>query len=71
MRKAEIQLFGSPILFLGAIFFLIAKISVVRKGQYFTFGCDNMSNKMMWSYFIGYILMIIGYIITFSVVSFK
>ena len=38
MRGAKVQLIGAPILFLGAISFLIAKVSVVKGGMYFTFG---------------------------------
>jgi len=71
MKSAKINLFGAPILFLGGILFLIAKISIIKKGIYFSFGCDNMSKKMMWIYFAGYLLMIIGYIITFSLIGLK
>lgn len=68
MKGAKVQLIGVPVLFLGAIAFLVAKISVVRRRMYFTFGCDNMSTRMMWLYFVGYVLMIVGYIVTFSVI---
>jgi len=68
MQGATIRPYGSPILFLGAFFFLIAKLSVLKQGHYFTFGCDNMTNPMMASYVLGYFLMIVGYLITFSVI---
>lgn len=53
------------ILFLGFASFLFAKISVLRKGIHFSFGCDKMSRKIMWFYFSGYVLMIVGYFATF------
>lgn len=65
MNDAKVQVYGSPVLLLGFILFLIAKISVIRKGSYFSFGCDNMGKKMMWSYFAGYLLMITGCFLTF------
>lgn len=71
MKSAKINLLGAPILFLGGILFLIAKISVINNGIFFSFGCDNMSKKMMWIYFAGYLLMIIGYLITFSIAGLR
>jgi hypothetical protein len=48
MISAKLILLDALILFLGGILFLIAKISVIKKGIYISFGCDNMSKKMMW-----------------------
>jgi len=65
-KNAQVSPVGFIVILLGFILFLIAKISVIKKQHYFTFGCDNMSKAMMISYFFGYALMIIGYLVTFS-----
>lgn len=67
-KQAKINHWGLLIILLGFVLFLIAKISVIRKQHYFTFGCDNMSKAMMISYFFGYVFMIVGYLVTFSVI---
>jgi len=48
----------------GFILFLIAKLSVVRKGQWISFGAESanrMSVRMIWAYYSGYFLMIVGF----------
>lgn len=50
---------------LGFILFLVAKISVFRKGIMFSFGAVHMSQGMGNSYRIGYWLMIVGFMGTF------
>ena len=67
-KKAHVNHWGFLVILLGFVLFLIAKISVIRKQHYFTFGCDNMTTKMMLIYFFGYLLMIFGYLVTFSVI---
>ena len=67
-KTAEVNVNGLLYVLSGLILFLVAKISVIRKQHFFTFGCDNMSKTMTISYFFGYIFMIIGYLVTFSVV---
>ena len=67
-KTADVNINGLLYIFLGLVLFLIAKISVIRKQHYFTFGCENMSKVMMIGYFLGYFFMIVGYLVTFSVV---
>ena len=60
-----VNIYGFIILLVGFVFYLRAKISVIQKGVYFSFGCDKMSERMMWLYFSGFMFMGIGYFWTF------
>lgn len=66
MKSAtNINPYGYIIMVLGFISFFTAKLSLIRKGIYFSIGCDEMSTKMMILYGLGYILMITGFVVTF------
>ena len=64
----EPQLFGLLFLIAGFILFFIAKISVIRKGKLITFGVsavEHMSSSMAACYYLGYTIMIFGFIMSF------
>lgn len=68
MKSSELI---NPIGYIGMIIgfslFLIAKISLIRKGIYFSIGCDNMSQKMTLFYGIGYLVFIGSFLYTFPI----
>ncbi len=69
MKESQtVNLYGAALMLAGFISFLLAKISVIRKGSYFSFGCEHMTKKMMWAYFLGYVFMIAGYFVTFHLI---
>lgn len=49
---------------IGFLLFFIAKWSVIRKGKLVTFGSSQMPEKYRMCYKSGYVLMIIGFILT-------
>jgi hypothetical protein len=68
VQSGEPQILGLSILFIGFILFLIAKISVIKKGKLLTFGAsaaENLSKKMAVYYYLGYLFMIVGFIMSF------
>ena len=44
----------------GMALFLLAKVSVIRRGHVISFGSRNMSTAMRWSYRLGYVLCGLG-----------
>ena len=69
IQSGEPQILGLSALFIGFILFLIAKISVIKKGKLITFGAsaaENMSKKMVFYYYFGYLFMIVGFIMSFK-----
>ena len=57
-----------PILLLGFLLFSVAKASLFRKGVWMSFGASasqNMSKSMSACYYLGYALMIVGFILSF------
>ena len=69
VQKGEPQIIGLSILLTGFILFLISKISVIKKGKLLTFGAsvvENTSREMAVCYYFGYILMIVGFIMSFK-----
>ena len=57
-----------PILLLGFLLFSVAKASLFRKGMWISFGAsavENMSKPMSVCYYLGYVLMIVGFILSF------
>ena len=58
--------FAFIITILGFSLFIISKISLFRKGIWFSFGTKKMSECMGNIYRVGYWLMVIGLIFTFS-----
>jgi hypothetical protein len=62
------QPWAFPILLLGLVLFLVAKISVIRKGVLISFGqsvFDNATRPMKVAYALGWLLMIAGFILSF------
>ena len=60
--------FAFVIVLAGFGLFVAAKISVIETGKWFSFGAsaaERMSKPMAWCYYGGYILMILGFILTF------
>jgi hypothetical protein len=51
---------------IGFIFFAISKWSIIKTGKYFTFGSFQMSKGNRIIYRIGYLLMGLGFLSTFS-----
>lgn len=69
MTTGQPQPWALPILLAGFVLFSIAKISMFRQGKWFTFGADTtagMSGRMAACYLIGYLLMIVGFILSFA-----
>ncbi len=58
------NLWGIPVMILGFISFLKAKWSVIKNKKLVSFGCDPMTQKNTYFYFLGWVLMITGYIIS-------
>ena len=54
------------ILALGLILFVIAKLSVILRGKWISFGSRPMTNAMGNTYRIGYWFMIVGILIMFA-----
>jgi len=51
---------------LGFVFFISAKTSNFKKRKIISFGIDGMSENMSDSYRLGYWLMVVGVLITFT-----
>lgn len=68
VKSGEPQISGLSILFIGFLLFLVAKISVIRKGKLNTFGesaAENISKIRATCYYLGYLFMIVGFIMSF------
>ena len=66
------QFWALPILLLGFVLFLVAKISVIRGGTWLSFGAtviEKASRSMKFCYVLGYLLMILGFIFSFKQAS--
>ncbi len=50
----------------GFLLFLKAKISNIKKGKWFTLGCDHMDQMHTYFYFFGWVIMIAGYFLSFQ-----
>ena len=62
----EANPYGLIVTMLGLGFFLKAKISVIKKGKYVSFGCDHMNQRNSWFYSLGWFLMLSGYFLSFG-----
>jgi hypothetical protein len=58
-------LWGLAVSLAGFSLFLKAKLSLIRKGTYFSWGCDLMDQKNTYYYFFGWLLMVGGYFLCF------
>ena len=54
------HILGLGITLFGFILLLISKISVFKKGYFFSFGTRLMNQKMTYLYILGYLLIILG-----------
>jgi len=61
----EVHAWGIPVSIIGLLMFLKAKWSVLKNGKFFTFGCDPMNQTNTYFYFLGWVMMIAGYFISF------
>ena len=64
-----LQPWALSIIGLGFILFLAAKIQILKGGRLISFGADVSSNQpwhIAWPYVAGYILMIVGFILSFK-----
>jgi len=50
----------------GFVLFVIAKVSRIRHGVPVSFGATGMPTKYSFSYLVGFVLMAVGYGLTFS-----
>lgn len=63
-----IQPWALSIICLGFVLFLIAKIQIIKSGKLVSFGADISSNQpwqISLPYIAGYILMIVGFLLSF------
>lgn len=60
---------GLTLCVLGLLFFITAKISVIKLGRLLSFGTAGMRPLMRYSYWLGYLLMAIGVILTLASAS--
>ena len=49
---------------IGFGLFLKAKLSVIKTGKMFSFGCDLMDQRNTFFYFFGWVLMLAGYFLS-------
>ncbi|HXH75049.1 MAG TPA: hypothetical protein VNJ08_08795 [Bacteriovoracaceae bacterium] len=56
---------GLAISVVGFIFFLQAKMSVIKQGKLISWGCDLMDQRNTYFYFFGWVMMIGGYFLSF------
>lgn len=54
---------------IGFVFFTAAKIQNVRKGHLLSFGSAKMSRTSRWAYRSGYILMVLGLVVTLALLA--
>ena len=67
LGRGEVRHPGSLwIVALGLILFLIAKLSVIFRGKWISFGSRPMTDGMGNTYRLGYWLMIVGILIMFA-----
>lgn len=62
------NLWALPVVLVGLVLFLAGKLTVIRKGVRFSFGAsavEHMSNTMAVFYYLGYVLMISGFVLSF------
>ena len=57
--------YGMAVIAAGFLLFLVAKLSVVSRGHWISFGCTLMSNGMANTYRLGYWLMAVGFLLAF------
>lgn len=50
--------------------FLKAKFSIIKTGKFISWGCDLINQKNTNFYFIGWVLMVAGYFLSFKPVVF-
>jgi len=60
------SLYGIGLIVLGFILFLSAKIHVFKKGKFFSFGTNFMSEKISIIYYAGYFLILSGLLVSFT-----
>ena len=51
---------------IGFCLFLKAKLSIIKTGKLFTFGCDLMDLRNTYFYFFGWVLMVAGYFLSWN-----
>ena len=54
---------------IGLLCFIIAKLSVIKKGKLITFGSSQMSSLHKKLYKMGYLLMIIAFLFTIALIK--
>lgn len=59
-------IYGLLISIIGFMLFLKAKLSVIRTGKLFSFGCDLMDQKNTFLYFFGWVMIIGGYFLSWK-----
>ncbi len=65
LDKSVLQLWPVALVIIGFVLFFIAKMSRIQGGKLVSFGAKGMSNKHSLMYFFGYVLMAVGYGMTF------
>jgi len=63
--RGVVQLWPLGLSIIGFILFFIAKRSRIKGGTLVSFGAKGMSNRHSLMYFFGYVLMAVGYGLTF------
>ncbi len=66
IKDKEPNLWGLIISFIGLGLFLKAKFSIIKNKKLISFGCDLMDQKNSLFYFVGWLLMIAGYFLSWS-----
>lgn len=62
----EPNLWGILLSLVGFVMFFKAKISVIKNKKLFSIGCDLMDQKHTNLYFLGWIIMIAGYFLSWA-----
>jgi hypothetical protein len=66
LDQGVVQLWPIAMAVVGFSLFLVAKASRIRRGKLVSFGAKGMLAKYSIVYFVGFILMAVGYGLTFS-----
>lgn len=62
----EANLWGLGVTVFGFCLFFKAKLSVIKTKKLFSFGCDFMDQKNTNLYFLGWVIMIAGYFLSWT-----
>lgn len=61
LDRGAVPFWPLPVVFAGAVLFVLAKWSIIRRGRYFSLGTTGMSPMSTALYVLGYALMVVGY----------